>query len=891
MGAASGWTRTRLPIAVAPLPGEAFDSWIEAYARRLRTSPADLLTLARLPKEGHGRLFPNHTVMLNDSEAGLLTDLTGIPADHLHELTLRRFDGHALTLNPQYRSLARVDRWGMITGSRYCPACLTEQPRYWALTWRLSWTFACTRHQTLLRDHCPTCARRPRRIIAPGGVTDPATCFTLIGPQRRRCGTDLSRPVSASPPSTDHKVTDGMAAILAAQDQINILLAAAGTADHQAAARHFTDLRGVTRWLLKHHVPEDFADFGADTVTAWQNFAAATAGTRFGTYIAPPTAVLMASLTTTALQITRPGSDNGQTSTLNTTRRLAALLARAPRRGQRRHPRPAGMPKPYWTQMSQPVQARFLNVMDREFITGCRIRFRTCTPLARLADTTPAAQSRRAARIPQLLWPDWTIRLMPTQNLLSDHFRNAISICLLLPGHPHHKITQIAEETGLEPHRRFNVAVTLRELASSPGNEAVLAAICLLADYLDTHTISIDYKRRRLLIPDTPITLQQWRQLCFQAGTHPGEARRHLEAGRYLYQLLTGADLTDPRHALAFTAHGDRSKQATFSLTLPTQLRTALHTHAAGLLHSLGIDEPVTWHPPARICAHLDLPGTDPDSIDLHAVHQLIVNDGLPVTTVAEQLGTSVDHIRLAAERIPQPSPHRRDWGHPHNGRALFTRDFFEREYIQAGKRVRQIAAETGYSRKFIAECARDAGITLAKAREPAHHIDQHWLREQYLDRKRSFLDIGAELGLDDMAVIRIARRYGIPARPSGVTSRPEMIKTLDADIHPDIRRAVEGKLHGWQRLHRFQTAMAHPTLTTAAVHLGIFQGALTKQLQRLEQDIGAQLFHRATTKGGTLRPTRRGTDLLHALDQPPIRTLLDFHNPATPASPEPDNQ
>lgn len=39
----TGWTATRIPIAVAPLPGEALDSWLGAYARRLRTTSNGLL--------------------------------------------------------------------------------------------------------------------------------------------------------------------------------------------------------------------------------------------------------------------------------------------------------------------------------------------------------------------------------------------------------------------------------------------------------------------------------------------------------------------------------------------------------------------------------------------------------------------------------------------------------------------------------------------------------------------------------------------------------------------------------------------------------------------------------------------------------------------------------
>ena len=149
----------------------------------------------------------------------------------------------------------------------------------------------------------------------------------------------------------------------------------------------------------------------------------------------------------------------------------------------------------------------------------------------------------------------------------------------------------------------------LRALADG-GHDAVLTAISCLAGYLDTSGSPIDYQRRRDLIPAETITAGQWRDLCYGAAAHPGEARRHHHAQRYLFQLLTGADLHDPRHALAFTSTNDYSHYHAFADTLTTGLRDALHGHAVRLLHNLGIGEPLTWAPPPVCCARLDLART-----------------------------------------------------------------------------------------------------------------------------------------------------------------------------------------------------------------------------------------------------------------------------------------
>jgi hypothetical protein len=39
----STWTAERLPITVAPLPGEALESWIAAYARRVHATGSGLI--------------------------------------------------------------------------------------------------------------------------------------------------------------------------------------------------------------------------------------------------------------------------------------------------------------------------------------------------------------------------------------------------------------------------------------------------------------------------------------------------------------------------------------------------------------------------------------------------------------------------------------------------------------------------------------------------------------------------------------------------------------------------------------------------------------------------------------------------------------------------------
>ena len=173
------------------------------------------------------------------------------------------------------------------------------------------------------------------------------------------------------------------------------------------------------------------------------------------------------------------------------------------------------------------------------------------------------------------------------------------------------------------------------------------------------------------------------------------------------------------------------------------------------------------------------------------------------------------------------------------------TPEFFEREYIGAGKNLRQLEAGTGIPRRFLSQVAREHGITMTGTRGPAP-ADPGWLHERGVTGPRS--------------------GTGRPAEPGG-------------QIPGDIGRAAQDSPAGWQRLRRFQIAMTYPTLAAAAASLRIYPSALSHQLRRLERDIGAKLYQPATTRR-PWRPTRRGAALLTALARPDVQALAAAHAP-----------
>ena len=262
------------------------------------------------------------------------------------------------------------------------------------------------------------------------------------------------------------------------------------------------------------------------------------------------------------------------------------------------------------------------------------------------------------------------------------------------------------------------------------------------------------------------------------------------------------------------------------------------------LLRDLGIGEPLTWAPPPGCCAGLDLPGTEPDDIDLDAVRRLIITAGFPVADAAARLGITTGHVRLALDRVPRPA---RQWGRSaapptwqrrQQARTVLTREFFDREYIAAGKNLRQLEADTGIPSRFLTQVAREHGITMTGQLGPAP---------------------GQLPGQDPAGT-------GNPVEPRG--------QSLG-----DIRRAAQDNPAGWLRLRRFQTAMTAPTIAAAAARLRICPSALSHQLRRLERDIGARLYQPATSRR-PWRPTPRGTALLTALAQPGTQALAAAHAP-----------
>lgn len=836
-----------LPLRTGPVEGESVDSWIEALARRHRLAPSRLLSALGLPERA---LSINRLIKATSEEAWRrMEHAAGLPAG---------------ALRAAQNAGASLGMTLVGGGTRFCPRCLAENGGHWLLAWRSNWTVACSRHRLLLQDTCPTCEKTPR-IHLPGGPTafPPGTCPYQPRTRGNRCGTHLAA-LSTTPAHPT---------VMAVQTWLDDLHQRADQEGDSEAVATLKDLPVVAYWLMTREEID------------WQARATELAPGRTRTEVTPMNGRLPqldAALVAAVLDLARTVLDADHDAGITALRELPH--GRSVRTGVM----PAGMGIPRWQAMSGPFPNRFLRALDPQLSAMDRLRFKSPTPAAERPTGRDAAE--RGRHIPHLIWPDWAGRLLPLSGFHPDLFRATAATCLLAPG--------TSQRTYRTLTARFNRRVNPQQLSvllhgygdlPHPTLLHVLTAFCRIATYLDTTGSPIDYQRRREQIPTHPlITWPQWRDLACAAGSHPGESPRkgtsghgrYLHSQRHLLQLLTGADLGAHGHRLSFTGSGDRNRYVSFTTQLTTPLRAALAAHAEQILAELDIDEPVTWSPPAELAHGLTLPGADPTTLDTDKIRQIVVDEQRPVRDAAEALGLHVEHIRFALEHLDRPE---RDnwkpgalpvtWQRRQEMAQVATREFFEREYVRGHRNLNDLAAETGFSRALLAKAARAHGIALNKGKAPL--VDNPaWLRDQYYKQRKSTGQIAEELGTTQMTVNHALHRFGFTPRPSGVHSRPQMINRLDRRLAADIRAAVDGSLQGWERLHRFQIAMSFPTLKTAADHLGIHARTLVVQFQRLEEDIGTELFHRATP-GRPQQLTRRGRKLLDYLTKDHIRNIM----------------
>jgi hypothetical protein len=421
-----------LPIRLAPLPGEALDSWTEALAHRIRSRYGSVLVNLGLQTSGSSRP-PDWTIALTRRQAEGVDHAVGMDPQLVHAMTLARYDGRALLMDRGKREINRRRLWGRGSGSRYCPDCLADSGGRWQLSWRLSWTFACTRHHALLADTCPACGRVPRRrSFSLYSLPIPGHCAAL--PSRRledpgapACNHDLSQTSVLRLPA-DHPMLEAQR-LLAGTIETGVADFGQYARTPQPCATALAEIRAVAARVLADPGPEDLlARVPLDILDVHLNQLRASQPQRRARerpgFMAPPSAATTAVAVLTALQVL------GESDLRDAARALRSVTSNF-KEGREKA---TATSVRAWGRGTGPVlQVVQLAALGPSMRPSDQLRYRTTVDPA-LPSTAGHQASRRARWLPAALWPHWAVRLSPESGTFSRILEPALAAAALLVG-------------------------------------------------------------------------------------------------------------------------------------------------------------------------------------------------------------------------------------------------------------------------------------------------------------------------------------------------------------------------------------------------------------------------------------------------------------------------
>jgi hypothetical protein len=649
----------RLPFALAPLDEELFEVWLHAYAARLAMAPDQLADALGLPaRRGHGTATRPPAEQLTS-----ICTATGLEPPAVAAM----FAPCGPALAPRL-----LQAWMPQRTTRFCPACLTENPGQMPAAWSLPVTFFCLRHGQLLASRCPQCSRRPASLAGPsrsGRCTGPDGCGDVLGTARPPACSDIP-------------------AARQAQEAISDLTAGVRDPARTAASRRqalgqLTDLT-----IIACHVAAgDPRRRPARSVTL---LSASTLTTAF------------------ALLTVRPGTRDADP--------LASLATPVP---------PGAVPPAVpltWHGATPALRARVARARDAELRPSDRLRYATTLPEPLMPVPRPAGQpdlaAVRAARLPDQLWPDWAVRLSDDGTVRHDKLLPAALVALLLP-HSDMPLHQITALVSSRLHRHV-IGFQMGKLTTATG---VLRILTELALALDAHDIPVNYQRRRDLAARTTLLDDAtWARMIREAGMRLPPITH---ARRYLYELLTGCSLQNAPPPYRVTSTGSQARYDDFAIGMPAPLATALTVHARRQLDTWGIgDEPLQWQPPASWVTATTWPGADPASTDPAPIHHGLLREQATPGQVAASLGISPGHLRQVLRRHPLPRP-RRPVLHtlipaaapasPPSGQQpgviYLDPAWLREEYLTWQRSLNDIATQIGCPVQTLSTFARDRGI------------------------------------------------------------------------------------------------------------------------------------------------------------------------------------
>lgn len=755
------------PIRLAPVDGEALDSWLEAIGYRLSAAWGDILQAAGLPS-GAQSGTTTWLTQLTQTQSAAVSQATGQDRDTLAAMTLARYDGTALKIQSATGTLTRAFPWSRQRFCRFCPHCLSETGGRWQLSWRLGWAFACPTHHCLLADQCPTCGQRQRQrptptdlIPKPGFCAAPSSAAAGRAPAR--CGADLTTVGTLAFPS-DHPVLVYQRVI---NDAIDEGTAAFGIYRQHpvATAQALADIRAVAGRVLAYADPDDLkhaicpdlhAAYSSEPASPSRQNAQRRSGKKPG-LAAPAQALTTAVGVTAAMRILTTPTIEGAGENMRwlvTTARNRGLAVSATSIG--------------WAKgTTEMLTAAQLSALEPLLKPSDQLRYRTGSGQPQRPADDSGSTTRLAAKLPATLWPAWTARLAPA-NLDHQRLAEALPCAVLLVNT---KLT-LAQATEQMTYSRGGRALShvLQQLQAHKNWKDLREAIIRLVDYFDAHGSAIDYQRRRSLDYRTLLPQHRWAQINRSTKTPAGGDTPLAIARCHLYSTISTAPA---RNAPWFiSTYQFAAAVADFPAQLTAPLAQALDTEAKIFLKHNHINEPITWHPPTNLLEGLSLPGTDPRHINKQQLHHLLQKDR-PLSAIARQLDVPAPVLRHLLTLHPRPAQPETTTDLPAAidslRRALPAHRLTEL-YCQQRLSLRAIGTRYGVSRQAVTRLAHVYGVELRLPQRPRQHddVDRDWLYTEYVICGRTLPELAAELGMSTGNITRWAQHHGIERRRRG---------------------------------------------------------------------------------------------------------------------------
>jgi len=836
------WTPQRLPITLPPIPGESLDSWLEAYARRLRAGSRDLLTHLGLTGS-----TPEHMVtMLTEPERRALSAATGLSPHTLTAMTLQPFHGIAVSIDPARRSVTHPPAWRRQTGSRFCPACLGERAGRWLLTWRLPWAFTCPVHTRLLADLCPACGKRPGPH-RPANRTLPTVAGRCTGGLPKTAGQwrvqICGHPLAAVP---TRALTAGGPVVAAQRRIAHLLTAAASTTDPGRRHRICRTLGELH--ALAYKGLDALHTVGVDAPSAVRDVL-----DECGESLPPPRGPLdsydahtIAVATTIAVTAHRLDPTSEQ---------VLSWIITADRR-RRASAEPGRILSP-WSNASHALTARLLTALDPHLQPHDRLVYASASTHPRRPDATDEQIRRRAASLPALLWPAWAIRMIPASrgaDNVTTGTRAGLAVMTLIPGT---RLTTAQAVDLLAAPTSVAAASHTLSLLPEPTRSACIAILTDLAHALDTEPAPIDYTRRRALFHQRRVDRRAYTKLATAHGWRPPSPLQLRILDDHLAVLLTG---THPGHYTPLARWSTTDAFNPLAVALPSPVREFVHDQAWRLLARHHIDEPVTWHPPAPAAA--PWPGIDPDTIDADqfanafAAHAT-ARGGL--RRICQTTGLTNVQVRLYSQITHLVMPDQQ-WN---TLAGISSHDVLDPVGLQHLYHDQQlsmmdIARLSLTTERVVRRTLTNAGTTLLSKRQRSTPVPLEWFLRHFVNTGKTVQQAAVEAGVSRNTFAKYAKLHNIPTGPHAPPVNPFAAWPAHQQPPPDVMAACSGP-RGIEYVRQVLQIPGHQTRSAAAAALGLHEQVLCRHRQHVERAAGVHIFQPDLP----LTPTPEGAQFL----------------------------